>query len=89
MDWGPPMESVVYLVLSRSNDQYHILYAGESEKTEDVQFFPKNPSFKCWIEKTGADTFTHLAILPLWDSTQSERKRIVDKIISRFNPPCN
>lgn len=89
MDWGPPMDPVVYLILSRSNDQYHIIYVDESDRTEDLKFFTNNPSFKCWLEKTGSDDFTYVAIFPMWTSTPFERKRVVDKIISRFNPPCN
>jgi len=89
MDWGPPMDPVVYLIFSRSDDLYHMIYAGESDRTEDQQFFTKNPNFKCWMEKTASENFTHLAILLMPNSTSFERQRIVDKIISKFKPSCN
>ena len=88
-EWGPPMEKVVYIILSRDNEKFHLVYAGECEKTEDLGFFTQNPNFKCWLSKGGSEKFLYLAILPLFDSTPEERKNILRKIISQYNPPCN
>jgi len=88
-EWGPPMEKVVYLILSRNQDKFNIIYAGDCEKTEDPGFFTKNPDFKCWLTKGGSEKFLYIAILPLFDSESSQRKNILNKIILRYDPPCN
>ena len=88
-EWGPPMEKVVYLILTRTKDVFNILYAGECENTTDNAYFIKNSSFKCWAEKAGSDKFLYLAILPMFDSAVDQRNNIVSKIISKYQPVCN
>ena len=88
-EWGPPMEKVVYLILSRSNDSFNIIYAGECKKTDDKKFFLDNPDFKCWIQTAGSENFLYLAILPMFESEQTVRNSILQKIISRYKPSCN
>ena len=88
-EWGPPMEKVVYLILSRQKDSFNIIYAGECEKTTEKTFFTNNPNFKCWIQNSGSENSMYLAILPLFDSNQSTRKSILGKIVLRYNPSCN
>jgi len=88
-DWGPPMEKVVYLILSRTQDSFNILYVGDCEKTVEKNFFVKNSDFKCWIQKSGSEKSLYLAILPMFESSQSKRKGIIEKIILRYKPPCN
>lgn len=88
-EWGPPMEKVVYLILSRHKDSFNIVYVGNCEKTDDKKFFLDNPNFKCWIQTCGSENSTYLAILPLFDSDSITRKVITQKIILRYKPPCN
>ena len=88
-EWGPPMEKVVYLILSRRQDSFNIIYAGECEKTSEINFFTNNPNFKCWIQNAGSENSMYLAILPLFDSNQSIRKSILNKIVLRYKPSCN
>lgn len=88
-EWGPPMDRVLYLLLRKSKETYQIIYAGESEKTEDTAFFTKNDKFKCWLQNAGNEDNLYLSIYPMWDSTPQERQRLLKKIISAFNPPCN
>ncbi len=88
-EWGPPMEKVVYLILSREKDTFKILYANECEKTSENGFFIKNPNFKCWVEKSGSEKFLYLAILPMFESGSEQRKRTLSKIIARYQPICN
>ncbi|MDX1533798.1 MAG: hypothetical protein R3230_06315, partial [Nitrosopumilaceae archaeon] len=45
-EWGPPMEKVVYLIMSRDKDRFNIIYADECEKTEKNDFFTQNDQFK-------------------------------------------
>ncbi len=89
VEWEPPMEKVVYLILSRHNDSFNILYVDNCEKTEKKNFFVNNLDFKCWIQKAGSENSLYLAILPMFESNQARRKEIVDKILLRYNPPCN
>ena len=88
-EWGPPMDQVLYLLLKRSNETFQIIHAGESEKTDEADFFTKNEKFKCWIQNVGTENNLYLSIYPMWGSKQEERQRILKKIIDRFQPPCN
>lgn len=88
-EWGPPMEKVVYLIFSRKKDAFNIIYVGDCEKTEEKSFFVDNSTFKCWVKTAGSENSLYLAILPMFDSNQNVRKGIVNKILQRYNPPCN
>ncbi|HXG74844.1 MAG TPA: hypothetical protein VNK44_08530 [Candidatus Nitrosotenuis sp.] len=88
-EWGPPMEEVIYLVLSRRKETFEIVYAGECEKTDEADFFTKNDKFKCWIQNAGNEESLYLSIYPMWGSSQDDRKRILDKILQRYQPKCN
>ncbi len=88
-EWGPPMEKVVYLILSRVKDTFNTLYVAECEKTDNNGFFTQNHAFKCWVDKSGSEKLLYLAILPMFDSNPSQRKQIVSKIITRYRPICN
>lgn len=88
-EWGPPMDEVIYLLLRRAKDTFEIIYAGESEKTQETDFFTKNAKFKCWIQNAGSEQNLYLSIYPMWGSKPEERKRLLEKIIDRYKPPCN
>ncbi len=88
-EWGPPMEKVVYLIFGRKKDSFNIIYVGECEKTDKKNFFVNNANFKCWIQTAGSDDSLYLAILPMFESNQSARKRITNKILLHYHPPCN
>lgn len=88
-EWGPPMEKVVYLILSRTKDSFNIIYAGDCEKTEENNFFVNNSNFKCWIKTAGSEDSLYLAILPMFESNQNIRRGIIDKILLRYKPACN
>lgn len=88
-EWGPPMEKVVYLILSRVKDSFNIVYVGDCEKTEEKDFFVSNPNFKCWIKTAGSENSLYLAILPMFESNQNTRKAVINKILQRYNPACN
>ena len=47
-EWGPPMEKLVYLILSRTKDKFDILYVGDCQKTEEKSFFTSHDKFQCW-----------------------------------------
>jgi len=87
--WEPPMEKLVYLIMSREKDKFNIVYVGDCEKTDDVSFFAKNPHFKCWLQQTISEKSLHLAILPLFESGKEHRQNILNKIINRYKPVCN
>jgi hypothetical protein len=88
-EWGPPMDEVLFLMLKRTKDTFEIIYAGESDKTNETDFFTKNEDFKCWIQNAGSESDLYLSIYPMWNSQPDQRKRLVQKIISRYNPICN
>ena len=88
-EWGPPMERLLYLVLSRRDDRFDVLYAGDCERTDDRAFFVQHPRFKCWAREAGSEAALHLAVLPMFDSGAAGRARALSRIVSRYSPPCN
>ena len=87
-EWGPPMEEVLYLILSKTSETFSIIYAGQSGKTDDGQFFTKHERFQCWSQLSGQKNL-HLAIYPMWGSTEQQRLNILKKIIQKYTPKCN
>ncbi|MBI1657579.1 MAG: hypothetical protein IS632_02235 [Thaumarchaeota archaeon] len=88
-EWGPPMEKVVYVVLARDKDRFHLVYADVCEHTDDRSFFVSNGSFKCWMERAGSEENLYLAILPMFASDPPGRRFVLDRIINSTKPPCN
>ncbi len=82
------MDKVVYIIFKQDKTGFIPLYADQSNKTENEDFFTQNDSFKCWIQNAGNEESLYLSILPLWESDEPERKRIVEKIISKYRPLC-
>ncbi len=83
------MEKVVYIILSRDKDQFRPTYAGVCEQTHDRAFFTSMDSFKCWISMAGSEQNLYLAILPMFESDEYERRRITDRVITALKPSCN
>ena len=88
-EWGPPMEKLVYLILSRNKDKFDIIYAGDCQKTDDKSFFTSHKQFKCWIKQSGSEHSLYLAILPLFESPDEKRINVIRKILSQYTPHCN
>ncbi|WP_157832511.1 hypothetical protein [Candidatus Nitrosotenuis chungbukensis] len=88
-EWGPPMEQVIYILLNRTKDSFQMIYVGESEKSQDADFFKKHEKSKCWIDSAGSEANLYLSVYPMWDSTPDERKRLAGKIIHKYKPSCN
>ena len=88
-EWGPPMEKLVYLILSREKDKFNIIYVGDCEKTKENSFFTQHSHYKCWIDNSGSEKSLHLAILPLFESSDENRQNVINKIITRYKPHCN
>lgn len=87
--WGPPMEKLLYLVLSRDKDRFNILYAGDCEKTDEKSFFVQHDRFKCWVQHAASKESLYLAVLPMFDSDRPHRLGVLDRIVSHYKPPCN
>ena len=88
-EWGPPMEKLVYLILSRNKDKFDIIYVGDCQKTDDKSFFTDHDKFKCWLEQSGSEQSLYLAILPLFESGNEKRMNVIQKILSQYKPHCN
>ena len=83
------MNQLIYLLFSKTKNGFNILYASQVEKTEKTDFFTQDEKFKCWLQHAGSEELLYLAIYPMPDSEESERERVVQKIISKYRPPCN
>lgn len=88
-EWGPPMEKVVYLLLSRNKERFTIIYADECDKTDSADYFTKNPLFKNWLRAAGGEGNLYICILPLFESDPLQRQDIVARIVSMYKPECN
>ena len=88
-EWGPPMEKLVYLILSRTKDKFDMLYVGDCKKTNDPLFFTQHSRYKCWAENFGTERSLYLAVLPLFESSDVYRANVVNKIIRQYKPFCN
>ena len=88
-EWGPPMDKVVYIIFTKNKEVFNMLYVGESDKTEELDFFTKNPKFKCWMSHAGNEENIYLSIYPMWESDVSQRRQLVKKVISKYKPVCN
>ena len=88
-EWGPPMNQLIYLLFSKTKNGFNILYASQVEKTEKTDFFTQDEKFKCWLQHAGSENLLYLAIYPMPDSEESDRERVVQKIISKYKPPCD
>ena len=66
-----------------------MIFADQSEKVTENNFFIKNEKFKCWLQHAGSENQLYLSIYPMWDSEKGDRERIVQKIISKYKPVCN
>ena len=88
-EWGPPSPSVAYIIFSKNKDVFNMIYVGESDKTEARDFFTKNNQFKCWLSYAGKEENLYLSIYPMRESSGSERKQLIRKIISKYKPVCN
>jgi len=88
-EWGPPMEKLVFLILSRDKDNFKIVYVGDCEKTDEKSFFVQHSEFKCWIKQSGSEKSLYLAILPMFESNSDYRQNVLNKIMTHYKPPCN
>ena len=88
-EWGPPMEAVVYIIFSKNKDVFNMLHVAETGKTEAGDFFTKNAQFKCWLSHAGSEENLYLSIYPMWESSESQRRQLENKIIARYKPVCN
>ena len=83
------MEQVIYILLTQSKGTFQVIYVGESEKSQDEDFFKSHEKSKCWADAAGSEGNLYLSIYPMWKSTQDERKRLANKIINKYRPQCN
>jgi len=88
-EWGPPMEKVVFLIMSRDQDKFNIIHVGNCEKTREASFFTQHSHFKCWLKESKNEKSLYLAILPLFESNEEQRKNVIKKIREHYNPICN
>jgi len=88
-EWGPPMDKVVYIIFSKNKDVFNMIHVAESDKTEAGDFFKKNDQFKCWMSYAGMEENLYLSIYPMWESSESQRRQLENKIIARYKPVCN
>lgn len=88
-EWRPPMEKLVFLILSRDKDRFNIIYVGDCEKTQEKSFFIQHSKFQCWAQHSASEKSLYLAILPMFESSTEQRKIVLNKIITRYKPSCN
>ena len=83
------MDRVVYIIFSKNKDVFNMIHVAESDKTEAGDFFKKNDQFKCWMSYAGKEENLYLSIYPMWESSESERLQLAQKIVNKYEPICN
>ena len=48
-EWGPPMEKLVYLILSRTKDKFDMVYVGDCQKTDENLLIQGRPAIEIKI----------------------------------------
>lgn len=64
-EWGPPMDEVVYLMFEKLQEGFKMIYANQSDKVTENDFFIKNDKFKCWLQHAGSEDRLYLSIYPM------------------------
>lgn len=86
--WDAPGEPAVYCVLYKQAASWHLVYVGESDNL-DAKSISSHPKRGCWIDKAGSESDLYIAIYPVPDSTQRQRRGMETMIKIENEPPCN
>jgi len=93
-EWDPPFKAAIYAIMMKPDprnkpDTYRILYFGESSNLSERGFYRSHHKYQCWIQHAGSDANLYIGIYPMPNSTQEDRQKVENKLVSQYNPECN
>ncbi len=68
---------------------YRMLFVGESEDVSSAEFFRSHPRFVCCVSEAGKVDALYFAVVPMPNSDQAGRKRVVQLLAQELHPVCN
>lgn len=86
--WDAPGGAAVYSVLYKQEGSWNVTYVGETSDL-DERCIAAHHERDCWIDRAGSESSLHIAVYPMPNSTEQQRKRIQVKIKFENEPPCN
>ena len=75
----------VYVILSRNDDGYRVLYVGQTRSFKN-RICPNHEKYLCWI--VCGETLYH-ALWYLEPSREKQRMQAERQLIDECRPPCN
>jgi hypothetical protein len=92
--WEPPYRAAVYAIMMKPDpiskpSTFRMLYFGESSNLSERGFFRSHHKYNCWIQHAGSEDNLYIGTHLMPDSSQEERTRVEQGLISRFDPACN
>lgn len=93
-EWEPSKGAAVYAIMMKPHprekpETFLVLYFGQSGNLSGRGFVRSHQKFGCWINKSGSIRNLFVGVLPLPDSTESQRRGIESQLIARYRPDCN
>lgn len=90
-DWDEPKEGGVYAITFRKCPQtkpntHTILYFGETGDFSTRGIDDSHHKFRCW-KSNSTQNVLYVSTHSVYAETK--RKNIEDKLIAKYNPPCN
>lgn len=89
--WDPPYRAAVYIMMISGNKEgyYKLIYVGESSNLSERGFYKNHHAYNCWIRQSDGEANLFIGICQMPNSTQEERAKVEQQLISEYNPSCN
>lgn len=87
--WIPQSVPGVYAISVRRNDSFSPIYFGETEDLAARGINNTHHAYDCWLSETGSEQDIYVSVHPMANSTESDRRRVEDSLITQYNPVCN
>lgn len=79
----------VYSILCKRNEEYDIIYVGETERREQLL---RHVEYRCWLENCNQkfkDLYLGIFEAPSEIYNSADRKEIREELINQLNPSCS
>ena len=89
--WDPPFRAAVYVIMVKGEKEgyYRLIYVGESSNLSERGFYKSHHAYNCWIRIAGSESNLFIGVHKMPESTQEDRTKIEQQLISEYNPTCN
>ena len=85
--WDPLYRAAVYAIMVKTNDEYRIIYFGESSNLSDRGFWRSHHKYKCFVEQAVSESKIYIGIHKMPGSTEEEGKKVEQNLIEQYKPP--